>query len=213
MADIFEEVDEELKEENFKKLWDRFGRYIVAAVVLIVAGTAAHVGWRSYTLDRQEAFSERFEAAINFESQNKNADAAAVLTVLAEEANDGYAMLARFREAAARRAEGDTAAAIDIYDALAVEGSIDAIYRDYAVLLSVMTQADTGDAAQMAERLIPLASSGPWRHTAGEYLGLFALKQGNTVAARERFQTIADDLEAPQGVRARAAELLQTLDQ
>ena len=120
MADIFEEVDEELKEENFKKLWDRFGRYIVAAVVLIVAGTAAHVGWRSYTLDRQEAFSERFEAAINFESQNKNADAAAVLTVLAEEASDGYAMLARFREAAARRAEGDTAAAIDIYDALAL---------------------------------------------------------------------------------------------
>lgn len=213
MADIFEEVDEDLKEENFKKLWNRFGRYIVAAVVLVIAGTAAYVGWRSYTLERQAAFSERFESAISFESQDKNADAAAVLTVLAEDASGGYAMLARFREAAARRAEGDTAAAIDIYDALAVEDSIDSMYRDYAVLLSVMTQADTGDVAQLADRLLPLAASGPWRHTAGEYLGLFALKQGDTAAARQRFQTVADDLEAPQGARARAAELLQTLDQ
>ena len=41
VADIFEEVDEELKEENLKKLWDRYGRLIVVAVILLVGGVAA----------------------------------------------------------------------------------------------------------------------------------------------------------------------------
>jgi hypothetical protein len=211
VADIFEEVDEELKEENFKKLWDRFGRYIVAAVVLIVAGTAANVGWRSYSLDRQQGFSERLYAAVELAEKGKKTDATAAFAVLAEDADTEFAMLARFREAALRRSEGDTAAAIDIYDAMAADDAMDALYRNLATLLSVMTQADIGDAAELSARLSPLAETGPWRHTAGEYLGLFALQQGDTATARQKFQKIADDLEAPQGARARASELLLTL--
>ncbi len=213
MADIFEEVDEELKEENFKKLWDRYGRYLVAAVVLIVAGTAANVGWRSYTTDRQETFGAQFYSAVDLAEQGKLTDAAAALAVLSEDADVGYAMLARFREAAIRRSSGETAVAVDIYDAIAADETVETLYRDLATLLSVMTQADNGDIAAMITRLTPLAEAGPWRHTAGEYLGLFALRQGDTTAARQHFQKIADDMvDAPLGARQRAAELLRTLD-
>ncbi len=212
MADIFEEVDEELKEENFKKLWDRYGRYVVAAVVLIVAGTAANVGWQTYSRDRQEGFGAQFYAAVDLAEKGKNTDAAAALAIFAEDTDTGYAMLARFREAALRRTEGDLAAAVDIYEAIAADDSIEPLYKDLAVLYSVMAQADKGDLAAMAARLAPLAEKGPWRHTAGEYLGLIALQQGDNAVARKRFQKIADDLEAPQGARARAAELLLTID-
>ncbi len=43
MADIFHEVDEEVRRDQFKKLWDRYSIYIVAFAVLIVAGIGA---WR-----------------------------------------------------------------------------------------------------------------------------------------------------------------------
>ena len=49
VADIFEEIDEELKEENFKKLWDRYGSFLIAAVILLVGGVAAYKFWESYT--------------------------------------------------------------------------------------------------------------------------------------------------------------------
>lgn len=213
MADIFDEVDEELKEENFKKLWDRYGQYVIAVVILIVLGTAAHVGWRKYTHERQIGYSKRFVSAMELAEDGKSEDAAAAFSVFAEDANAGYSMLARFREAAARRAAGDTVGAIGVYDTLAADSSIEQVYRDYATLLSVMTQSEAGDAAALSERLVPLAEAGPWRHTAREYLGLLALRQGDADAARMRFQSVADDLEAPPGARARAAELLQTLDQ
>jgi hypothetical protein len=211
VADIFEEVDEELKEENFKKLWDRYGRYLVAAVVLLVGGVAGYKFWETYTRDQQEAYSETFLSAIALAEDGKNSDAAAAFTVFAEDASAGYAMLARFREAAVRRKDGDAGAAIDIYETLAADGSVTPLYRDLAVLLSVMVQANTGDAKVLSDRLEPLASAGPWRHTAGEYLGLFALRQGDTASARQRFEAISDDAQAPAGARQRAAELLQTL--
>jgi hypothetical protein len=211
VADIFEEVDEELKEENLKKLWDRYGRFLIAAVVLLVGGVAAFKFWEAYTQDQRQAYSEAFISAISLAEEDKNSDAAAAFTVFAEDASAGYAMLARFREAAARRKDGDPGAAIDIYETLAADDSIESLYRDLAVLLSVMAQADTGDAKALSDRLAPLAAEGPWRHTAGEYLGLFALRQGDTATARKRFEAIADDAQAPQGARQRAAELLQTL--
>ena len=43
MADIFQEVDEEVRREQFKKLWQRYGNYIIAACILIVVAAAA---WR-----------------------------------------------------------------------------------------------------------------------------------------------------------------------
>lgn len=211
MADIFEEVDEELKEENFKKLWDRYGRYLIAVVILLVGGVAGFKIWENYTTNQRHAFSEQFLAAIDLEEEGKPAEAAAALSVLAAEAGAGQAMLARFREAAVRRAEGDAAAAADIYDTLATSDAIGPLYRDLAALLSVMSQADTGDPAALAARLEPLAADGPWRHTAREYIGMFALRRGDVAAARERFETVADDPEAPNGARQRAAELLQTL--
>ncbi len=211
MADIFEEVDEELKEENFKKLWDRYGRYLVAVVVLLVGGVAGYKFWESYTRDQQEAHSETFISAIALAEDGKNSDAAAAFTVFAEDASAGYSMLARFREAAVRRKDGDAGAAIDIYETLATDDSVAPLYRDLAILLSVMVQANTGDLKALSDRLVPLAGAGPWRHTAGEYLGIFALRQGDAAGARKHFEAIADDAQAPAGARQRAAELLQTL--
>ena len=41
VSDIFHEVDEEVRREQLKKLWDRYGNYVVAAAFLLVAAVAA----------------------------------------------------------------------------------------------------------------------------------------------------------------------------
>jgi hypothetical protein len=45
VSDIFQEVDEEVRREQLKKLWERYGHYAVAAAILLVAAVAA---WRGY---------------------------------------------------------------------------------------------------------------------------------------------------------------------
>ena len=45
MADIFHEVDEEVRREQLKKLWERYSIHFIALAVLIVAAVG---GWRGY---------------------------------------------------------------------------------------------------------------------------------------------------------------------
>jgi hypothetical protein len=211
LSDIIREVDEELRRENWEKLWKRYGKFLFGAAVGLVAATAAVVGWRAYDKDQRLKQGNNFAAAVataeSSESLSASADA---MAALAENAAAGYAMLAGFREAMLRAEAGEREAAIAIYDALAEDDSVEPMFRDLAVLYSVRVQTDTGDAATLIARLAPLtAEDGDWRYSARELTAILHLGTGDVAAAREAFQLLADDLLAPEGLRARAAEMLR----
>ena len=37
---LFREVDEEVRQEQYKKLWERYGNHIIALCLIVVAGVA-----------------------------------------------------------------------------------------------------------------------------------------------------------------------------
>ena len=56
MTELFDEVDEEVRREQLKKLWDKYSLYIVALALLIIAGVG---GWRGYQyLEAKKAAEE-----------------------------------------------------------------------------------------------------------------------------------------------------------
>ena len=100
MSELFDEVDEEVRREQLKKLWDKYSIFIIAAVVLIVAAVG---GWRGYQYLEAKKAAEAgaaFEKAAELSEQNKHAEAEAAFTELAAKAPSGYRMLARLRAAA-----------------------------------------------------------------------------------------------------------------
>ncbi len=213
MSDIIREVDEELKRENWQKLWKRYGKFLIGVAVFSVAATAAVVGWREYDASQRLAIGDRFAAVLaDAESSDTPAASADALSAFAAGAPDGYAMLARLREAKLRADAGDRAAAITIYDSIAGDGSADRMFRDLAILYSVRTQADDGDPDSLIARLSPLgAETGTWRYSARELTAILHLRAGDIEASRAAYQQLADDLLAPQGLRARAAEMLRAI--
>ncbi len=213
MSDIIREVDEELKRENWQKLWKRYGKFLIGAAVFSVAATAAVVGWREYDASQRLAIGDRFAAVLaDAESSDTPAASADAMAAFAAGAPDGYAMLARLREAKLRADAGDRAAAIAIYDSIAGDGSADRMFRDLAILYSVRTQADDGDPDALIARLSPLgAETGTWRYSARELTAILHLRAGDIEASRAAYQQLADDLLAPQGLRARSAEMLRAI--
>ena len=45
MSELFDEVNEEVRREQLKKLWDQYSIYIIAVALLIIAAVG---GWRGY---------------------------------------------------------------------------------------------------------------------------------------------------------------------
>jgi len=212
VSDIFQEIDEELRRENFAKLWQRYGSYVIGLAVLIVVAVAAVVGWRAYQLRVHQVEGERYSLALDLARQGKDKDATDVFAELGRQAHGGHATLARLEEAALKAKGGDTKGAVALYDALAADSAADPAYRDLAALMAAQYELKDGDPQAIIARVAPLTSAtSPWHPTALELMALAQLKAGNKAEARAVYQRIADDLAAPQGLRARAAEMAAAL--
>ncbi len=211
MGDIFREIDEELRQDKFEKLWREYGRYVIAGAVVVVLAVAGVSGWRQYQESQRLADGARFAVAKALSDDGKTEDAAALFASLGRESGTSYGTLARFHEAALSAREGSAEAAIGLYDALAADTGIDAPFRDLATILSASVRANRSspDAAAINDRLRPLIDAGgTWRHSALEILGTLAHRSGDMAKAKELFERIVDDVEAPRGLRARAAQML-----
>jgi hypothetical protein len=210
LADIFHEVDEEVRRERLQKLWERYSIYIIALGVLIVAGIG---GWRGYDYWQAKQAAEagaNFEAALTLSEQGKHAEAEQAFAKIAAEAPAGYRVLARFR-AAAELAQSKPAEAVKAYDQLAADGALGPTLQDLASLRAAMLLADKAPLAEMQKRLQPLTEAGrSFRASAREMLALSAWHNHDAAAARKYIDMIAADAETPPGARARA-EVLSAL--
>ena len=211
MTDIFREVDEELRQEQAKKLWQRYGRYVIAVAIALVVGVGGYQAWQAWDLQHRTELSERYAAALDLVGDGDTAAADQALAEIVGEGG-GYATLAAFTQARLRAEAGDTAGAVEQWDRIAeAEGEASALGQ-IAILLSVMHSMEQDDPAQLEARLAPLTQTGQaFRPTALELSAAIALRQGDRNRAREVYAGIVDDLAAPPGLRARAAQMLQAL--
>jgi hypothetical protein len=211
VSDIFREIDEELRRDNLLKLWSRYWRYIVGVVLAALVVAFGIVAWQNHQLKERRAQSTRYAGALTLARDGKEADAAKVFAVIAQEGG-GYAVLASFEQAALLAKAGDRAAAIADYDHIAAAGDLGPGLREPALLLSVMQSLPEADAHQTIERLAPLTQTGnPWRPTALELTALARLKSGDKSGAIDLYKGLADDLAAPPSLRARAAAMAAAL--
>ncbi len=210
MSELFDEVDEELRREQLKKLWDRYSIFIVGAVVLIIAGVA---GWRGYQYwegKRSAEAGAAFEAAATLAEQNKHTEAEAAFAKIAAEAPSGYRTLARLR-AASEVALRDPQAAVKLFDAIGSDSTVGQSEQDLAKTRAALLLVDTVPYDEIRQRLEPVTAAGrAFRHTARDLLALSAWRANDMAATRQWVDLIMNDAETPSSIRTRA-EALQAL--
>ncbi len=210
MTDIFHEVDEEVRREQLKKLWERYGYYIIAGCVLIVAGIGAWRGYEWWETKKAAEAGVAFEQAVTLAESGKPQEAEAAFAKLATDGTAGYRALARLREAA-ELAQSDPKAAIKSYDDIAADRGAGEAIQDVAALRAGFLLVDSASYAEMRTRLEPLTRADrPFRYSARELLTLSAWKHGDMSAARQWADMIITDPQTPAGARSRA-ELLSEL--
>jgi hypothetical protein len=210
VSEFYAEVDEEVRREQLKKLWDRYSVFIVALAVLLIAGVG---GWRAYQYVEGQKAAEAgaaFNKALELADQNKHPEAEAAFADLAAKAPYGYRMLARFHQAA-EAAIRDKAAGAKLFDALAADRSIGTEQQELARLRAAGLLVDTAPYSDIKQRLeSDAAAGGTFRHAARELLALSAWRANDATAARQWLDMIALDGETPPSLRSRA-EALQAL--
>jgi len=207
------EVDDELRQDTLKKLWQAYGLYVIGAAVAIVLATAAWTGWDYWQRSLANASGDLYSEALDLAAKGDHDGAAKALEELEKTGHGAYPVLARLRDAMLLFDKGDKAGAVAGFDAVAADASVPQALRDMASLRAAYILVDSGSGADVATRAEALASdTNPLRHSAREALGLAAYKDGREADAVKLFTQIADDELAPQNARQRARLMTELIN-
>ena len=208
VADIFREVDEEVRREQLKKLWERYSNYVIAAAVLVVAAVAA---WRAYDWWEAKKAAEAgaaFEAASSLADAGKHAEAEAAFARIATDGTASYRHLARMR-AAAELAQTDAKAAVAAYEKIAGDSAVGDVLQDLAGVRAAALMIDAGSFREAQQKLEPLAANERvFRHTARELLVLAARRAGHAAEAKRWSELVMADPQTPPDTRSRVEMLI-----
>ncbi|MDI9408691.1 MAG: tetratricopeptide repeat protein [Candidatus Pacebacteria bacterium] len=212
MNEFIKEVEQEIRADRYEELWKKYGKWLIAALVLVVLGTAGFVAWRNYRYEQNATQGAELIGALNLMDRGDLAGATAALNHLAKNGRPSYAALAELHEAQAQFALGKTSQALGIYSTIAENSSYDPIFRDLALLLSGYIWVGLENPELLEARLKPImAKDNPWHFGAIELLALSQMNGKNYAKAREILTPLSQDSAAPAGIKRRAGELLSTL--
>ena len=209
MADIFQEVDEEVRRDKAAEFWKKHQNLIIAGAAVIVLATAGFRYWRYETEQKAAAAGDQFQSAIAAIEAGKTSDADGLLANLAANAPGGYRVLAQMTEAGAK-IQKEPDAAVAAFDAIADDASVDPLFRDAARLRAALIRLDQPKDEQAgAAGLTSLAGAeGPFRRTARLALGALAISRGEYDEAAKQLDLVLSDPAASSGDRQYAERWL-----
>ncbi len=209
MADIFQEVDEEVRRDKAAEFWKKYQNWIIAAAVLVVLAAGGFRYWQYEKEKAEQAAGDRFQAAIAAIEAGKLDAANGDLAKLAAGAPGGYRVLAQMTEAGGKAASNPQES-IAAFDAIAGDASVDPLFRDAARLRAAFLRLDQPNEEQAgAAALTSLAGGeGPYRRIARLTLGALALSRGEYDEAGKQLDLVLGDAEASPSERSLAERWL-----
>ncbi len=204
---LMAEIESDLREDELKRIWRRYGSTFVTVAVVFLLAVAGYEGWRAYEAREHAKVASMYEEGMSLAADQKLDEAKAKFAEVAKTSDKPYASLARLVDAGIRVEQNDVEGAIGLYASLAADTSADPLFREMAVVLKALHSVDREDPKTIEAELAPLTKASTFKHSALELTALLAAKQGDTARAATLAQSLVDDTDTPQAMRGRATEL------
>ncbi|CAN7207495.1 tetratricopeptide repeat protein [Phenylobacterium sp. LjRoot225] len=212
MADLFEEVEEQLRSDRYRTFAFKILPWVLGLAAAVLIAALSWWGWSHYQEQATGKASEQYEAGLEALQQGRADQATKLFTDVSQSQAKAYKSLALMQLGGIQLSQNKTAAAVQFFDKSA-EAAPDPMIADAARLKSAFALLDTAPKKDVEARLTPLMQDGrPYRVEAREALAFSKLMGGDHAGARGDFVIISGMLDAPEGARARAKAAIGLID-
>ena len=212
MADLFQEIDEELRQDKASKLWSIYGKYIISVVIIVIGSVAGYRFWQQDQIAKGEKASVIYESAMALGSSGDIQGAIKLLSNPEISETPAYLALAKMQKANFAIKIKDVEASMLTFKDIMEDDATPLFIRDLAnfnyISVGLKAQAGVMDVSKL-DTLIQ--TDNPWRFIAKEFRVSRALENGNITLARTLLSELADDENAPIRLRGRMTEVLKAL--
>lgn len=209
MSDILLEIDEALRNQRIKQLWEQYGQWIVGVIVAVILATAIGAIWHAHVTKKLE--EQTAELLTILQNEAESGDTLEKLAALEPQTRAPLNAVVSLYRGQKLEQGGDTVAAQNIYEAIVNNTKAEAITRDLArvhyVRLGLVN--DDADFDKLLAVIDPVTKPrAAFKGTALELKGLILSKQGKTAQANELFTALSNDETVPTSLRNRAKTLI-----
>jgi hypothetical protein len=209
---FYREVDEELRRDQMKSYWERFGKLVIAGIVLVLAAIGGFIWWQNQKEVKAAERGEQLIEAFDDIAARRKAAAVGKLDALAKSGSEGHRAAALMTKADLAIEGGDLKGAAAIFKQIADDKGLAVPYRDVALVRMTAIELDTLPPQAVVDRLKGLAVAGnPWFGSAGEMVAISYLRMNKPQQAGALFAAMAKDKKLPDTLRSRATQMAGSL--
>ena len=158
MADIFDEVSEELKQDRLLQIWKKFYKLIISLFAIVIISICSYQLYLNWIEKKLEASSQQFFSALEKLEDKKYEESSKIFLKSSNENNEGYRVLSLFGLAETNYKKGNIREMASFYKYIYEDNNIDLYYRNLSRLLTVMKD-DISSLEQQLDILKPILNS------------------------------------------------------
>ena len=138
MADIFDEVSEELKQDQLIQIWKKYSKLIITLISLMIVSLVSYQAYITWNKKKIEAISEQYFQALE-ELEDKNySESHNLFLKNSQNDNSGYGTLSLFGLAESNYQNMKIDEMLLNYQTIYSNENIDIYYRNLSRILSVL---------------------------------------------------------------------------
>lgn len=210
MTDAFiMEVDDEVKSDNFKAFFNKYGLYIISIVAIVLFATVSFDQIKNW---RENQFREKTNAYIAANYAPTTQEKIHVLEQISVGNHGIYSELARIQIADLLFEQNKTEDALNMLELIVTNDELDPRIRNLAAVKLAAAKLDTSSYDEIEKLLSPVINEDDsWAPVAQEYLALAAIKNGNLEQAKKTYEALLQDNRISEDFRGRIQDMLTTL--
>ena len=210
MANIFNEVDEDIRKERYKKLWSRYGKYLIGLIILIVLIFSINQYLVSKNIsDNKKLLDIYFAAAEDIEkSQFQLANES--LNKIYNSKNTTLAAFSAFKLSESYFMNNDNNNATSVLENIFNNNSLETIYRELALYKYIMINFDVLDINDIESKVsIINDKESQLKPYFEELVGIKYITIGNKSKASFIFDELSSSENTPFDLKVRLEKLIQ----
>lgn len=212
MVDVFEQVEEDLRSERYKRLARVWLPVVGGLLAVALIAALGWWGWQTLQTSQADKASAAYDRGMEALQADNTTAANAAFAEAAKAGNGAYKALALMQQAGLAQTANQPQEALRLFDE-AAKAAGDPIIADPAALKAAFIVMDTGSPADAAARLEPLTAEGrPLRAFAQFALAMTKVLQNKTAEARDILVQLQLGQDVPDSVRSQAQAAVEMID-
>lgn len=211
---LLREIAEDVKNDELKSLWNKYGLLIVIVVAVAITAAVSFETFKNWINRRNQEISNAYAVALSLQNQGRLDESLQLLQNLSERTSGIYNDIAKLQIANIYFEQKKAQEAAALLDELAADA--DSVQmREIAALKLAAYKMDAGaPAAEVKALLEPLAENGESGYNvARELLAMLAVRDGNLEEAKAQYEKITQSSTVSDNLKNRAQDMLLLLNE